>query len=561
MLASLHIENLALIKSIDINFSEGFSALTGETGAGKSIVMDAVGMATGARVTKEIIRSGEEYALVEALFTDISAQSLEYLSSCGVLPDEDGCIFINRRFDAEGKNTVTVNGKRIPLTVLRDISSSLVNIHAQHDNAELLKSEKHVNILDTYAENTDEFAAYSDAYKTYKTLCEKIDEISVDEKEKKRRIDILKFQIAEISEAKLRPDEEEKLKTEKKKLLYSEKINKNSALCYRALYENESGNAAVDCIDRALSALKNLDGIVDGSEELYSRLEEVKGEIIDIAEIADSYAEGGVVDSTTALDRIESRLDVIKKLCSRYGADITEVLAFKEQCEKTLSETELSDEHIEKLKKDCEKAKAELENAAKILSQTRRDAAKKLASAVEEQLKYLDMNSARLSVDFCPYDNKEFTPNGNEKIEFLVRINKGEGDHSLAKTASGGELSRVMLALKTVLADKDGGADTLVFDEIDTGISGSTSRKIGLMLKKIASKKQVFCVTHSAQVSSLSDAHLKVTKQTENGRTYTRVTELCGEEKVREVARIISGMDITEASIDSARELIENTNE
>lgn len=561
MLASLHIENLALIKQIDINFTEGFSALTGETGAGKSIVMDAVGMATGAKVGKDIIRNGENFALVEALFCDISATSLEHLNAFGIFPDEDGCIFINRRFDIDGKNTVTVNGKRIPLTVLRDISSYLVNIHAQHDNAELLKSEKHVNILDSFAANNTELLAYTQAYKSYNEICERINELSVDEKEKKRRIDILKFQIAEISEAKLKPDEEEKLKVEKRKLLYSEKINKNSSLCYRALYENESGNAAVDCIDRAMSALRNLDGIVDGSEELFSRLEDVKSEIIDIAESVDAFSESDVVDSTAALDRIEARLDTIKKLCSRYGADINEVLAFKEMCEKSLAETELSDEQIEKLKKECKQCKEQLEKAASALSETRHKAAIKLSNSVEEQLKYLDMNSARLSVDFSPVEIGEYTSNGNEKIEFLVRINKGEGNHSLAKTASGGELSRVMLAIKTVLADKDGGADTLVFDEIDTGISGSTSRKIGIMLKKLASRKQVFCVTHSAQVSSLSDTHFKVSKTTENGRTYTSVTELSGEEKVREVARIISGMDITDASIDSARELIENINE
>lgn len=561
MLASLHIENLALIKSIDINFSDGFSALTGETGAGKSIVMDAVGMVTGARVNKEIIRSGETYALVEALFCDVSAQSLKYIESFGIVPDEDGCIFINRRYDADGKNTVAINGKRIPISLLRDISSALVNIHAQHDNAELLKSEKHVNILDLYAENSTQLAGYAYAYRNYNAICEKINSLSVDEKEKKRRIDILKFQISEISDAKLRPDEEENLKAEKKRLLYSEKINKNAASCYRALYENESGNAAIDCIERAISALRNLDGIVDGSQELRARLDEVKSEIIDIAETADSFAESDIADSDAALDRIESRLDTIKKLCSRYGADISEVLEFKVNCEKTLSEIELSDEQIESLKKECKKAKMNLETSAEILSRARHAAAEKLSAAVEEQLKYLDMNSAHISVDFCPLEDNVFSANGNEKIEFLVRTNKGEGEHSLAKTASGGELSRVMLALKTVLADKDGGADTLVFDEIDTGISGSTSRKIGLMLKKIAERKQVFCVTHSAQVSSLSDAHFKVSKATENGRTYTNVAELTGEEKVREVARIISGMDITDASLDSARELIENTNE
>ncbi len=558
MLASVHIENIALIKSLDINFNQGFSAFTGETGAGKSIVIDAIGMACGARVSKEIIRTGETEAKVEALFCDLSDRASKKCSELGIAPDEDGCIFVTRILNADAKNTVTANGKRIPLSLLREFAPTIINIHGQHDNADLLSDDKHVVILDSFASNTLEKNSYSDAHNSYCEIKKKISALSVDDKEKKRRIDILKYQIDEIKNAKLKPGEEEKLQAEKKKLLYSEKINKNSALCYNALYDCDNGYSAVENVQKAISCMSALSGIVDGADELAERLENVKYELIDIAETAADFSDNMSENPTAALDRIESRLDKISKLCSRYGADITEVLNFCEQCEKQLADTELSEENIKQLEKQLESEKKRMHECAEKLSESRRKAGQKLCDHIESELQYLDMKSAKFKVSF--ENLEEYTSQGNEKIEFQIKTNSGEGFHSLSKTASGGELSRVMLAIKSALSEKDG-ADTLIFDEIDTGISGSTSRKIGIKLKKLASKKQVFCVTHSAQVASLSDTHYKISKTSDSERTITNVSTLNYDEKVNEIARIISGMDISDASIKSAKELIDNTEE
>lgn len=556
MLTSVHIENIALIKSLDVSFDSGFSAFTGETGAGKSIVVDSIGIVCGAKVGKELIRNGETEARVEGLFSDFSEKTLAALSENGISPDEDGCLYIVRSLSVDGKSNVTVNGKRIPLSLLRSISPYLLNLHGQHDNAVLLDAEKHLDILDSFAENDDARAAYAAEYTEWCDICKQIEALSTDEKEKKRKIDILKFQIAEIRDAKLSDGEEEKLRAEKNRLRHSEKINKNASLCYSHLYESASGLSAVDSVERARAAMLALSGIIPESDDLASRLETVKYELVDIAETAADFADEGETDPTAALDKIEARLDKIAKLCSRYGADIAEVRRFCEECEKQLQDTELSEERLAELNKAKERTYDRLLSAAKTLSDTRKSAAERLSKEVESELSYLDMKSTRFEVRFVPC--AEPTARGIEKTEFLLRTNSGEGFAPLSKTASGGELSRVMLALKSVLADKDG-ADTLIFDEIDTGISGSTSRRIGRKLHALSQGRCVLCVTHSAQVASLADTHYKIEKHISDGRTLTEVRKLSGEERVREIARIISGMEVTPASLDSARELIENS--
>lgn len=554
MLSSVHIENIALIKSIDIDLNSGFTAFTGETGAGKSIVVDSIGMACGARVSKDIIRNGENEARVEALFSDISPHALKKCEELGLGADEDGCIFITRTLTLDGKNSVSVNGKKIPLSLLKEFAPFLINIHGQHDNADLIDPNKHLEILDAFAENDKDFLSYTSKYNEYCDIKNKIASLTVDDMEKKRQIDILKFQIEEIQSAKLRPDEEDKLKVEKNRLRFGEKINKHSLACYNSLYGSESGHSAVDNIERAISAMDALDGIVEGSALLSDRLETVKYELIDIAETALEYSDDSTEDPTQALDRIESRLDRIKKLCSRYGADIEAVLRYCADCEEKLTVMETSEEQITKLQKQKDFVEKELKTLAISLTNSRKNASVRLSEGIEGVLSYLDMRSAKFKTEFVQCE--DFTPYGLERVEFFIKTNNGEGFHPLAKTASGGELSRVMLAIKSVLAEKDG-AETLIFDEIDTGISGSTSRKIGIKLKELASKKQVLCVTHSAQVASLSNVHCKISKASEGDRTVTSVVALDHDERIREIARIISGMDISEASLVSARELIE----
>lgn len=555
MLSSVHIENIALIKSIDINFNSGFSAFTGETGAGKSIVIDAIGMACGAKVTKDIIRSGEQEAKVEAFFCDLSVDVVEKCKNLGLMPDEDGAYYVVRTLNTEGKSVASINGKRIPLSLLREFSSLIINIHGQHDNADLLDDEKQLGILDAFSDDEAERNAYYDAYKKYRDIEKQISELTCDDMEKKRQTDILRFQIDEIKSAKLKSGEEEKLLAEKKKLRYSEKINKNARVCYSSLYDSESGHSAVDSVERAISAIDSLDGIVDGAAQLSERLENVKSELIDIAEIAIEYSDDTELDPTAALDRIESRLDKISKLCSKYGAEISDVLEFCDKCEKKLSDIEYSETRIKELEKEKKAVLEQLSVNADKLSQKRKAGGEKLSSLIEKELMYLDMKAAKFAVTATPLI--DFAPDGKEKITFMIRTNGGENFNPLSKTASGGELSRIMLAIKSVFAGKEG-AECLIFDEIDTGISGSTSRKIGIKLKALAKERQVFCVTHSAQVASLADEHFKISKYTDDNRTYTRVTSLNYDDRVEEIARIISGMDISDASKISAKELIDN---
>lgn len=554
MLSSVHIENIALIKSLDIDFSGGFTAFTGETGAGKSIVIDSIGMAVGAKVSKDIIRAGESEARVEALFSDVTSNVLDKCEKLGVFADEEGCFFVTRTLNLDGKSIITVNGKRIPLSLLREFAPLLINIHGQHDNADLLRPEKHLEILDAFADNETERDNYSNKYLQYCDIKSRISALTVDEMEKKRQIDILKYQIHEIKSAKLKDGEEESLKAEKNKLRYGEKINKHAMTCYTNLYDSENSRTAVECVEKAISSMNSLDGIVEGADILSQRLENIKYELIDIAQVSLEYCDESAEDPTQALDRVESRLDIIKKLCSRYGADIKTVLEYCEDCEKKLSDIESSEEKIKELENQKLQIEKELNVLSGALSDTRKNAAAKLSADIEDILCYLDMKSAKFKTEFFVCD--DFTTSGKERIEFFIKTNSGEGFHPLAKTASGGEISRVMLSIKSALAEKDG-ADTLIFDEIDTGISGSTSRKIGVKLKELASKKQVLCVTHSAQVSSLSNTHCKISKSVQDERTVTEVKILNYDERVKEIARIISGMDISEASVVSAKELID----
>lgn len=558
MLSSIHIENIALIKNLDIDFTRGFSAFTGETGAGKSIVVDAIGMVCGAKVQKEIIRKGEETAKVEAVFCDFSPECEKKLCELGISPDEDGILFVARALGADGKSTVKINGRTVPLSLLREGAAYFANIHGQHDNAELLRAEKHIGILDSFSENEELLSRYRASLAEYNRIKKEIETLSFDEKEKKRQTDILTFQIKEIKSANLKKGEEEKLLAQKNKLRYAEKITKNAHLTCALLYESDKGVSAVDSVERALTSVGALCDIVDGAQELRERLENIKYELIDISETVSDFTDGIDGDPTRALDVIESRLDVIGKLSAKYGESVDEILAFCEECEKKLSDMESSEDRLIELEKELEGAEKTLRNSAKALTDARITGGRTLCERIEEELKYLDMNGAAFKVSIVPSDS--FTSSGADEIEFLIRTNSGEGFNSLARTASGGELARVMLAIKNVLAEKDG-VDTLVFDEIDTGISGKTSRKIGIKLMSLSEGKQVFCVTHSAQIASLAKNHYKISKSSDGERTSTSVTLLAGEDRVREVARIISGIDLTEASLKTARELIENVTE
>lgn len=552
MLSSVHIENIALIQSLDIDFTNGFSVFTGETGAGKSIIIDSIGLALGSRADRDIIRSGAESASVEALFCELSDETLKKCENYGIEPDEDGCIFIKRVINSDGKGSVRINGRMTPISLLREISGFLVNIHGQHNNGELLNSEKHIEILDAFGENESELSEYTKIYEEYSALNKKLSSLIVDEKEKKRRIDILKYQIDEIKRSKLKIGEEEELNAEKNRIRNLEKISKSVNLAYNSLYA--SSGSATEKIEKAISAIKNVGEIVPNSEEYLEQLEDFKYRIMDISELLYENIEMANEEPDAVLDRIESRLDVIGKLKMKYGADVEEIIEYLKKCETELSETELSEELAEDIKNRLKSVFSKLEKAAIKLREKRTTDAQRLSKLVMNELEFLDMNGVKfnVSVNACDYSR-----NGADKIEFLVSTNAGEPYKPLAKTASGGELARIMLALKCVIAEKDS-VETLIFDEVDTGVSGKTSRKIGLKLLQISNDREVLCVTHSAQIASLGDNHYCVSKSENNGRTSTSISLLKNEKRTDEIARIISGIGVTESARKAAKELIEN---
>lgn len=552
MLSSVHIENIALITSLDIEFSRGFSVFTGETGAGKSIIIDSIGFALGNRADRDIIRSGETSATVEAMFCDLSAETVSKCSEFGIEPDEEGCIFIRRVINTDGKGSVRINGRQVPISLLREISGYLVNIHGQHHNGELLNPDKHLGILDAYGENDGELSDYLAVYKEYVELKKKLSGLEIDEKEKKRRIDILKYQVSEIKKAKLKPGEEDDLLLERNKIRNLEKISKNVTSAYGLLYDDTG--SVTERIGKAINAIRAVEGIIPNSSGYLEQLEDFKYRIIDIAELLYENIDGLDDDPDSALDRIETRLDAISKLKMKYGSDIAEILDYLAKCESELSEIELSDVISEEVKAKLRELTPLLEVKAKALTDKRCECGKRLSEAVMSELKFLDMNGVRFSVKI---ESGEFSSCGADKVEFLVSTNAGEPFKSLSKTASGGELARLMLAIKCVIAEKDS-VETMIFDEVDTGVSGKTSRKLGLKLLQISENREVLCVTHSAQIASLGDSHFYVSKAEKDGRTTTSIAHLSGDKRTDEVARIISGIGVTDSAREAARELIEN---
>lgn len=551
MLESIHIENIALIEKLDLQISPGFSAFTGETGAGKSILIDSIGVICGERAGKELIRRGEDHALVEAVFSGLSAQSLARMEELGAEPDEDGFVYLSRKLTPDGKSLCRLNGKHIPASLLRDLAAFLINIHGQHDNQDLLREEKHLSLLDAYADCDKEKAAYTLCFDAYRAVKKERDELLTDDAEKARTMEMLKFQIDEISAAKLKSGEEDALESEKKRLSNIEKIADNAANVYMLLFD--SGTSAVENMDNAVSCLNTLTKVTDGADELLSRLERARSEVYDIAESVRDLAGDVEGNPAARLDKIESRLYDIYKLKRKYGPTVDDILTYLESAKDKLSGLELSEIRIKELDGELAKALEQLQAAADKLTSARTKAAKALQSEIEREFAFLEMPKAHFRVNI---EKSDFTASGADSVAFAVCTNAGSDFLPLAKTASGGELSRIMLAIKSVIAKKDG-VETLIFDEVDTGISGKTSRRIGIKLLQTSKASQVMCVTHSAQIASLADTHFLVEKAEHGGKTRTTVKKITGEERVAETARIISGIDITSSAKDTAKELIE----
>lgn len=551
MLDSLHIENMAVIASLDVDFSAGLSVITGETGAGKSVMLDCLSFLLGGKAQRELVRNGAEYGMVSAVFSDPGKECLAYLEQAGFPASDE--LLIERTLYPDGKSKCRLNGRMIVQAMLKELAGYLVSIHGQNDNQRLMLQSTQQRILDGMALCDEELSAYRAAYQAWRDTDARLHALHSDAGEAARLADILRFQIAEIDAAHLRPGEEEELLASRTRLQNAEKISKQSEFVYRVLHGSEKG-AATLILDRAAQALHQLASMIPEAHHAAEKLTNMRYEIEDIANTASEYAADVDSDPTRALDRVESRLDTITRLRRKYGADIPAILAFRADAVKRLDTLESSEEEMLRLEALLGEQRARMSALADTLHEAREAAAGQLSAGVMEQLAFLDMPFVRFSV--CVKQAQVFGQAGNDTVEFLISTNPGDPEQSLSRIASGGELARIMLAIKSVLNDRDG-VLTAVFDEVDTGISGKTSRKIGIKLAEIGRCTQVLCVTHSAQIASLAHTHYKITKDVTEKGAFSSVKALSEEERVAEVARILGGLSVTSAQIQAARDMID----
>ncbi|MBR5119727.1 MAG: DNA repair protein RecN [Clostridia bacterium] len=552
MLTSLHIENIAVIRQADLDLSRGFSALTGETGAGKSMIVDSINLLLGNRTSREIIRSGEASATVSAVFEGLSEVAVNHIANMG-FEIEDASVMLSRTISTDGRSQTRLNGRVITQAMQKEIARLLISIQGQADSQNLLQKSRHRELLDAYGTSKEAFSEYRIAFEELKKCRKEMASLSQDSAEKLRLSEMLKYQIEDIDAMKLKDGEEEALIKERDRLSNLERINKQTGMICRLLRDSEKGNA-YDVIRRAETVLESLNGLIDDTDSLSARLSFAASEIEDVAETMRSYMDDDREDPTARIDRLEGRLEGIAKLKRKYGFDVAAVLAFRADAAARLETLETSDERLAELQKQVEKLTKAAEEKAATLRQKRKEAAKEIVGQVTESLVFLDMPKVRFEIAINPCDLCE---HGGDDIEFLIATNPGEPLLPLSKIASGGELSRMMLALRSVLNDHDG-VDTVIFDEIDTGVSGKTSRKIGIKLKETAkSGTQVLCVTHSAQIASLADNHYQITKHERDGRAETEVQLLNTDERIDEIARILGSIEPTAAQRNAAREMIE----
>ncbi len=557
MLLSLHIENIAVIKRVDFDFSEGFMALTGETGAGKSIVIDSINLLLGARAERELVRTGAERAIVSGLFGDLSTGVCEALAQHGVYPDEDGSLLLQRTLASDGKTKITVNGRAVGISVLRAIAPYLVSIHAQSDTSSLADAKNHLELLDVYAGVDELLSRYRISYTKLEKIRKRISDINDSARESERLREILEYQIKDIDAASLTDGEEEELVDKKVKLKNSEKITKNSEFVYKALKGSEKGGVSY-LLDRSITALGQLSTVIPEFSEYAERLRDCLYQIDDVAESVYDAVDGIDEDPTEALNKIESRLDKISKLKRKYGLTVADILAFREKSARELSEIENAEELLEELSREERAAYKEALLLAEELHSQRISAVKTLEERVKETLEFLDMPkvvffaSVREELDG---EDKKLTRDGLDEVEFYISANRGAEPQPLSKIASGGELSRIMLALKSVIADKDG-IPTVIYDEIDAGVSGKTARKIGIKMLELSRSAQLFSVTHSAQIASLADTHFLISKGEVDGAVETSVRVLDEEGRVSELARILGGIDVTESQRAAAMDML-----
>ncbi len=547
MLSLLHIENIAVIECADISFHKGFNILTGETGAGKSIVIDGISAILGERAYRDMIRTGSDKASVRAVFTDVP--HLSWFEENGV--DYDPETVIIREIFLDGKNICRVNGCLVNVSSLRKLGLQLINIHGQHDSASLFDEANHLQYLDDYACNQDLRAEYAEKYGNFVSVQNEIDRMTMDESEKLRRMETLRYQIEDIEKAELKPGEDEQLEQRRKLLQNAEKISDGINCAVECIYGDDDSDGAASLLQQAERELARLSKYTDSFADLHEKITDLMYQVQDAAEeLRDARDE--LSYSADELERIESRLDVIHRLRRKYGATCEDILSYLEQAKLELDEIEFADDHLERLKIKCDKAKKAASDAAKALRENRKKAAVSLSEKILSELSQLDMPRVQFS---CEFTETILSANGADQVAFYMSANAGESLKPLSKVASGGELARIMLAMKNVLAEQDR-VQTLIFDEVDTGVSGRAAQKVAEKLHSVARSKQVLCVTHLPQLAAMGDTHLLIAKQERDGRTYTTVTPLDLEGRKRELARIIGGAVITENTLKSAEEML-----
>ncbi len=548
MLSLLHIENIAVIEQADIAFDAGFNVLTGETGAGKSIVIDAISAILGERAYRDVIRTGCGKAFVSAVFTGVA--ELPWFSENGVGYDPDE-LMIQREIFLDGKNSCRVNGRPVTVALLRRLGVQLINIHGQHDSQQLFDEANHLRYLDLFAKDGGELDAYQGAYRALEQTRAEMDRLRMDEGEKLRRVETLQYQIREIEDAAPQPGEDRALEAKRKRLQNGERLSTGLRSAVEALYGGEDSDGACALVTAAERELADLCRYDEGFEPLRARLDELGYALQDATEEVRDLRDS-LSFSPEELERIEDRLDTLHRLRRKYGATCEEVLDFLARCKAELEEIEFAGDRLAQLEKLAARQEEEANTAGLALRARRQEAAAALSERILSELAQLDMPKVRF---VCQFEEQPLAPDGMDGVRFLMSANVGEALKPMSKVASGGELARIMLALKNVLAEEDQIA-TLIFDEVDAGVSGQAAQRVGEKLRAVARSKQVLCVTHLAQIAALADTHLHIEKNVRDERTYTSVTPLDRAGRIDEIARIIGGAEITETTRRSAEEML-----
>jgi len=553
MLSLLHIENIAVIESVDIQFGAGFNALTGETGAGKSIVVDAIGAIIGDRTSRDLIRTGAKKALVTGVFCNLPP--LSWFEETGISPDENGELIVQRELQSDGRNICRVSGHLITVAQLKALGQQLLNIHGQHDGQQLLDPMCHLTYLDRFGQTEAALTDYTGRFQKLSELRREISVLHMDEAEKNRRMDSLRFQINDLERASLKPGEEEQLTARRNILRNAGKLMDAVEGAYQALSGDDESEGAASLLAMAEYMLQSAAAVSGDIGTLSEKAAELRYAADDLSELVRDLRASFDV-SPEELDELEGRLDVIYRLRKKYGNSVEEMLDYLERCKSELDAIAFADDTLARLEKELNRAVDEAKAAAQTLSSIRRAAARTLEQRIQQELKQLDMPKVQFNVEFSVKDCElGLDATGMDEVQFLMSANAGETLKPIHKIASGGELARIMLALKNVLAENDD-VSTLVFDEVDTGVSGRAAQKVAEKMAQVSYGKQVLCVTHLPQIAAMADTHFSVEKAERGGRTFTEVEELDVKRRCAELARLTGGTKVTSAMLKSAEELL-----